>query len=140
MLIVVLILAGTYPSIVRSEYLKPFAPPQKGMVLFRDATLIDGTGSPEQKSMDVLVIGERIERVFPDTEADQSLLHGAKVVAVTGRFLMPGFIDAHVHFATPSNWRQAEAIMRRDFYGGVTAVRDMADDLRAVGEPARADL
>lgn len=28
--------------------------------------------------------------------------------------------------------------MRRDLYGGVTAIRDMADDLRAVGELARA--
>jgi len=51
---------------------------------------------------------------------------------------MPGLNDAHVHLATPPNQRQAEAIMRRDLYGGVTAVRDMADDLRAVGELTRA--
>ena len=53
---------------------------------------------------------------------------------------MPGMIDAHVHLATPPNRRQAEAVLRRGIYGGVTAVRDMADDLRAVGELSRASL
>jgi imidazolonepropionase-like amidohydrolase len=140
MVFVVLAIAGTFSSMVPAESPKPFAPPQEGMVLFRNVTLIDGTGGRERKGMDILVIGERIERVFPDTEADRSLLLKAKIVPLTGRFLMPGLIDAHVHLATPPNRRQAEAVMRRDLYGGVTAVRDMADDLRAVGELARASL
>jgi len=53
---------------------------------------------------------------------------------------MAGLIDSHVHLATPPNRRQAEAMLRRDLYGGVTAVRDMADDLRPVGDLARASL
>ncbi len=51
---------------------------------------------------------------------------------------MPGLIDSHVHLATPPNRRQAEAMLRRDLYGGVTAGRDMADDLRALGDITRA--
>ena len=90
--------------------------------------------------MDVLVAGERIEKVFPDAELDAGIAKKAKVVELAGRFLMPGLIDAHVHLATPPNRRQAEAVLRRDIYGGVTAVRDMADDLRAVGDLARASL
>ncbi len=31
-------------------------------------------------------------------------------------------------------------MMRRDLYGGVTAVRGMGDDLRALGDLARASL
>src|SRR3546814_8802352 len=38
------------------------------------------------------------------------------------------------------NRTRAEAILRRQLYGVVTAVRDMADDLRAVGDLARASL
>ena len=90
--------------------------------------------------MDVLVIGERIGKIFPDSEFDRGTSAKAKVVDVTGQFLSPGLIDAHVHLATPPNRRQAEAVLRRDIYGGVTAVRDMADDLRAVGDLARAGL
>ncbi|WP_240046318.1 amidohydrolase family protein [Rhodanobacter glycinis] len=108
------------------------------LVLYRWATLIDGTGQPPRPDMDVLVSGERIVRVVPDRELAPDLLTKAKVVDLRGRYLMPGLIDSHVHLATPPNRRQAEAIMRRDLYGGVTAVRDMADDLRALGDITRA--
>jgi len=144
MLSALLAVFAALPLAARAESPKPFAPPQDAIVLYRDVTLIDGTGSPERKGMDVLVKGEHIEQVFPDREADKeadrTLLLKAKVIPLTGRFLMPGLIDAHVHLATPPNRRQAEAILRRDIYGGVTAVRDMADDLRSVGELSRASL
>lgn len=135
-----LVIAVSVSSMCPGEWPKPFAPPAAGLVLYRDVTLIDGTGAPEYKGMDVLVNGERIVRVFPDVNADRSLLLKAKVVSLSGRFLIPGLIDAHAHLATPPNRRQAEAILRRDLYGGVTAVRDMADDLRAVGELTRVSL
>ena len=90
--------------------------------------------------MDVLVSGERIQKIAASGEIDTGLPKQAKVIDVHGRFLMPGLIDAHVHLATPPNRRQAEAVLRRDIYGGVTAVRDMADDLRSVGELTREAL
>ncbi|GJG85027.1 hypothetical protein tb265_02080 [Gemmatimonadetes bacterium T265] len=90
--------------------------------------------------MDVVVAGERIARVLPDRALDPALAAHAMVIDLRGRYVIPGLIDAHVHLATPPNRRQAEAVLRRDVYGGVTAVRDMADDLRAVGELARATL
>jgi imidazolonepropionase-like amidohydrolase len=117
----------------------PFAPPAKDtLVLYEHATLIDGTASPPRADMDVLVSGERIERVFPASDADPALAHKTKTIDLRGRYLMPGLIDSHVHLATPPNRRQAEAVLRRDLYGGVTAVRDMADDLRAVADIERA--
>lgn len=113
---------------------------QGKLTLFQGATLIDGTGAPPRADMDVLVEGERILRVLPDAELAPAVRAKAKAIDLHGRFLMPGMIDAHVHLATPPNTRQAEAILRRDLYGGVTAVRDMADDLRPVGELTRASL
>lgn len=110
------------------------------ITLFQGATLIDGTGAQPRPNMDVLVEGQRILRVVPDSELEPALRAKAKAVDLQGRFLMPGMIDAHVHLATPPNRRQAEAILRRDLYGGVTAVRDMADDLRPVAELTRASL
>lgn len=114
--------------------------PQPSLTLFQGATLIDGTGAPPRPNMDVLVEGERILRVMPNSELEPALRAKAKVIDLHGQFLMPGMIDAHVHLATPPNRRQAEAILRRDLYGGVTAVRDMADDLRPVAELTRASL
>ena len=135
-----LVLAIACKSMGQTGSPKPFAPPETELVLFRNAGLIDGTGRALRTDMDVLIRGERIERIFPDPDIDRKLLAEAKVVSLKGQFLIPGLIDAHVHLATPPNRRQAEAIMRRDLYGGVTAVRDMADDLRSVAELARAGL
>ena len=105
-------------------------------VLYRNATLIDGTGAPPRPGMSVLVEGERITQVRPVAQLEPPA--GARVVDLTGKFLAPGLIDSHEHLATPPNRRRAEASLRRDLYGGVTLVRDMADDLRAVAELARA--
>ena len=90
--------------------------------------------------MDVLVAGQRIVQVLSDAELDPRTLRDVRTVEVHGRFLLPGLIDAHVHLATPPNQHQAEAVLRRDLYGGVTGVRDMADDLRPVAELARESL
>jgi imidazolonepropionase-like amidohydrolase len=54
--------------------------------------------------------------------------------------VIPGLIDTHQHLATPPDRADAEAALARQVAGGVTAVRDMADDLRQVGDLARATL
>jgi imidazolonepropionase-like amidohydrolase len=105
------------------------------VVIYRHATLIDGSGAPAAKDMAVVTRGERIERVVRD--ADLKPEPGATIVDLTGRYLLPGLIDSHQHIATPPNRRRAEALMRRDLYSGITATRIMADDLRSVGEIAR---
>jgi len=119
----------------------PFAPPPDGeLVLYRHAVLIDGDAAPARADMDVLVSGQRIQSVFPDAADLPASAAQARVVDLQGRYLMPGLVDSHVHLATPPNRRQAEAEMRRNLYGGVTTVRDMADDLRVVSDLARASL
>jgi len=94
--------------------------------------------------MDVLIVDERITDVFPDEALEKTLPRSTRaemrVVDLTGKYLMAGLIDSHVHLATPPNQRQAQAVLRRDLYGGVTAVRDMADDLRPVAELKREAL
>lgn len=108
-------------------------------ILYTNMSVIDGTSAPARTGQDILIDGERIVAVGAhDTLASQA--GSARRVDLTGRFVIPGLIDSHVHLATPPNRVRAEAILRRNLYGGVTAVRDMADDLRAVGELSRASL
>ena len=109
----------------------PFAPPaDKSPTVYRHATLIDGTGAPAKPDMAVITEGERIAAVLPDASLSGAQLDGAKVVDLSGKFLLPGLIDSHQHFATPPDRAEAEARLRRDIYSGITATRDMADDLR----------
>lgn len=117
----------------------PYAPPQGGTrTVYRHAALIDGTGAPLRRDMAVVVEGERIAAVAPDAALTPAQLAGARQVDASGRWLLPGLIDSHQHLATPPDRPAAEASLRRALYSGVTAVRDMADDLRQVGDLARA--
>ena len=114
------------------------APAAAQPVLYRNAILIDGTGAPARPGMSVLVDGERIKDVQPTDKLPAP--PGAHVVDLSGKYLLPGLVDSHEHLATPPNRVQAEASLRRDLYGGVTGIRDMADDLRSVAELTRASL
>jgi len=61
------------------------------------ATLYDGAGGAPVRDAAILVAGGRIERVGPRAEVE--LPDGVDVVDLTGRFVTPGLVDAHVHFS-----------------------------------------
>jgi imidazolonepropionase-like amidohydrolase len=110
--------------------------PSERLVLYRGATLVDVDGGPPRPDIAILVRGERIEAVEDAT--DFRVPAGAEIVDLDGHYVVPGFINTHVHLATPPDRGYAMALLRRDVYGGVTAVRSMADDARAVADLARA--
>jgi imidazolonepropionase-like amidohydrolase len=115
----------------------PFAGPAGGaLAVYRRATLIDGTGGPARPSTTIVADGAAIVRVAPDDEV--SGYRGAREFDLTGQFVIPGLIDSHQHIATPPDRARAEATLRRHVYGGVTAIRIMADDLRQIGDLGRA--
>jgi imidazolonepropionase-like amidohydrolase len=108
---------------------------EAAVTVYRNVTVIDGLGGPPRPGQDLLIQGERILAIRP---TGQPVPEGARVETGQGRYVLPGLIDSHEHLATPPNRPFAEAQMRRDLYGGVTSVRDMADDLRQVADLARA--
>jgi imidazolonepropionase-like amidohydrolase len=117
------------------------SPPEKTpekTIIYTGATVIDGTGAPARPNQDIAIRGERIIAIAPHGTLSQADTRNARTIDIAGRFVIPGLIDSHVHMATPPAPTKAQAVLRRNLYGGVTAVRDMADDLRSVGELARA--
>jgi imidazolonepropionase-like amidohydrolase len=131
-----LLLAGLFLVLAGAA---PFEPAHIGTrVVYRHAALIDGTGAPLRADMAVVTDGEKIAAVLPDRALTPAQLAGAEQVDLSGRYLLPGLIDSHQHLATPPDRPAAEASLRRDIYSGVTAIRDMADDLRQVGDLTRA--
>jgi imidazolonepropionase-like amidohydrolase len=109
--------------------------PNERVVIYRGATLIDGKGGATRGDMAILVKGERITAV--SASRDLAVPPGAEVVETKGLYVLPGLIDSHVHLATVPNRLRAEATLRRLVYSGVTAVRDMAGDGRALADLAR---
>lgn len=64
---------------------------------FAGATLIDGTGAPAVADAMVVVQGDRITCAGP--RARCPVPAGAETVDVRGQWLMPGIVDAHVHYS-----------------------------------------
>ncbi|HLY04134.1 MAG TPA: amidohydrolase family protein, partial [Rhizomicrobium sp.] len=109
------------------------------VTVYRGATVIDGTGAAPKPDMAIVIRGERIEAIVPDARA-ATYATGATEIDARGLYAIPGLIDSHVHLATAPNRRYAEALLRRDVYSGVTAVRDMAGDARFLADLSRAAL
>lgn len=127
--------------VVCAVFISPLAlaaPTQLPLIVYRGATLIDGTGAPPKPDMAIATRGERIEAVVPDAAMRHP--HDGRDVDVRGLYAIPGLIDSHVHLATSPNRRYAEALLRRYVYSGVTAVRDMAGDARLLADLSRAAL
>jgi len=65
-------------------------------LVIENATVIDGTGSAPFPVRAVIVENGRIQRiVMPDESVEYPT--GAKMINASGKYLMPGLIDAHVH-------------------------------------------
>ncbi len=97
---------------------------------FRGATLIDGTGASPRPDSLLVVRDGRIVSVGASTpEALAALPAGVSVVDVSGKWIVPGLIDAHVH---ADSERDLEEMLR----WGVTSVRLMAEDTAAAARLA----
>lgn len=70
-------------------------------VIFRNMTLIDGTGQPPVQDAAVLVEGERIKMVGRAADFGSRLQDG-EVIDLGGRTVLPGLINAHEHLL----WRR----------------------------------
>ena len=63
----------------------------------RGVTVIDGTGAAPIRNATVIVTGDRISAVGP--RASVRIPAGARVLDLSGKTLVPGFIDMHAHVA-----------------------------------------
>lgn len=66
------------------------------LVAYKGATLIDGTLSGFVENATVLVGGDKFVAVGSDLDVPQ----GTRIVDVSGKWIVPGLIDSHVHFMT----------------------------------------
>ena len=106
------------------------APSTTAPVALIGVTVIDPGREVHVSGMTVLMTQGRIEAVFPT--GDQTLSSDTEVHDLTGRFVIPGLINSHVHLF-PRFLESREAMheeLERMLLGGVVAVREMAGDAR----------
>jgi imidazolonepropionase-like amidohydrolase len=96
-------------------------------LVIRGVTVIDGTGAPPRGPMDVVVQQNRISEVssvgFPRVPiGNRRPAAGAKEIDGTGMYLMPGFVDMHVHCGG-GQAPDADYVYKLWMMHGVTTVR-----------------
>ncbi len=98
-------------------------------LIIRGAMVIDGTGAPPQGPMDIVVEGNRIASIqsvgYPHLPIDESRrpTGATREIDATGMYVLPGFIDNHVHTGGVPKAPQAEYVYKLWLAHGVTSVR-----------------
>jgi imidazolonepropionase-like amidohydrolase len=102
-------------------------------------TVIDGTGAPPRPNQTLVLRDGKIAAVY--ASADSAPPPNLQVLDLAGDFVIPGLVDTHVHLATDPSGGDRRALvqqrLRNALHGGVTTVRDMAGDGRALAALAR---
>lgn len=80
------------PAVVAAE-----ARPEPAAVYLRAGVLIDGTGTAPRRDIGLVLKGDRIAEVAPWSRLTPPA--GARVIDLSGRTVLPGFIDSHVHLS-----------------------------------------
>jgi imidazolonepropionase-like amidohydrolase len=130
------------PARRQGEGLGPFK-----TLIIRNVMVIDGTGAPPLGPMNVVVEGNRIARIQgAGTPGVPQRQGGAgpqadHVIDGTGMYLMPGFVDLHVHAGGPPKNAEAEYAYKLWMAHGVTTVRgvSLAANNFTVSEKARSE-
>jgi imidazolonepropionase-like amidohydrolase len=95
-------------------------------------TVIDATGRAPQADQTVLIDGGRITAVGATTTT--KVPKTARTIDASGKFLVPGFWDMHVHLAginADPSWSK-QVLLPLLLANGITGVRDMGGDLDAL--------
>jgi imidazolonepropionase-like amidohydrolase len=107
-------------------------------ILIKNVTLYDGKGSPAVANANVLVKGDKIAQVSTGPIKAGS----AKVIDGTGKYLVPGLIDTHIHLRGGHSGSVMQGSERKEsfdvksgttalhgyLYSGVTSVYDSGNN------------
>lgn len=99
----------------------------EGIIALKGGQLIDGTGESPVAGGTVLIKGDRIESVGEASKV--TVPDGAEVIDVTGKTVMPGMIDAHIHFM---GWRTPDQARNLLDEPHVQSMRSVMDAWRLV--------
>lgn len=96
-------------------------------ILISNCSLIDGCSEVPRKGLDVLIEGEHVSRIGERLDVPK----GAQQIEASGKALLPGLIDAHVHLAFDGSLDPvAHLIQETPYTTLLKAVRNASLNLR----------
>ena len=123
-------------SNIEAQRRRPSAPPRAegegpfDRLILHGATIIDGTGAVPMAATQILIEKNRISRIR--TIGTPGMLikdppeskNGEKVIDLRGMYILPGFIDMHVHIGSTGE-QPAEYVFKLWMAHGITSVREV---------------
>lgn len=102
------------------------------VLVIDNVSVIDATGTPPQAHRTVIVRDGKIEEILDSADRIRTKLPGVHVNG-TGKFLIPGLWDMHVHMVF-GDWfpRGKEVTLPLFVANGITGVRDMGGELEVL--------
>ena len=100
---------------------------EKSAIVFRNVSVIDMTGGHPKPNMTVIVRGNRIAEIGKNLKIPKN----AEIVDASGKFLIPGLWDMHVHMfnnISRAGTNDRDVNFPLFVANGVTGVRDMFSD------------
>ena len=112
-------------------------------LIIENVTLIDGTGAGPQVGVDIRISGGSIAEIGLDLSVSQD----AETIDGSGKYVIPGLIDAHVHMDAPMVFQltpeeKAQIVEhnpRAFLYNGVTAVLNVSSKVDWIFELRQAE-
>lgn len=106
--------------------------PAPRTVVIHDVSVLDWSTGGWKTGQSILIQGERIAAIAPPGELP-AVPPAAEVVSGTGKYVIPGLIDAHVHLVHRIDFGHAtgDEILPLFLAAGVTGVRDTGDEIVA---------
>jgi imidazolonepropionase-like amidohydrolase len=112
--------------------------PGKNVLAITHVSVIDATGSAPQPDMTVFVENQRITAIGPSSTLSPP--RAAAIFNASGKFLIPGLSDMHIHLTGASEpGGSREFMLPLLIANGVTSVRDMGGYLESL-IPLRRDI
>jgi hypothetical protein len=122
------------PVPARTEGVGPY-----GRIVLRNVTIVNGTGAPAQGPYDIVISGDRIAEIrsigAPGAlDESRRAKPGDYEIDLTGHYVLPGFVDTHVHLHTLEDGQNvpSDYILKLWMANGVTSVRDVGSSGRPI--------
>lgn len=108
-------------------------------IALKNINVVDVAGLKIKNNQTVVIENEKIKSIINTSASNFS--KDVTVIDMSDKYLVPGFIDTHVHHATSPDDSDNDQItrmrLRNLLRGGVTSVRDMGGDTRQLSSLKR---
>jgi cytosine/adenosine deaminase-related metal-dependent hydrolase len=125
------------PAIVSAQATTVVSGTRPTRLIIRNATIVDGNGTPARGPFDIVVDGNTIAQVIPrdpvarrGANRNTDLPPGTAEIDATGKYVLPGLINAHAHLQDERAGapQPIEYELKIWLASGITTVRDVGSD------------